>query len=71
MPQPRLVQGFCSNCEAFATFKVNYVARLISMGVDTRFVVCGNPDLSINEALVGFEAIYVFQKIVRRYKEKI
>jgi len=41
------------------TFKANYAARLMSMGVATRFVVYGNPDSSVNEALEGFGAAYM------------
>ena len=36
------------------SFKENYAARLMSMGVATRFVVYGNPDSSVREALEGF-----------------
>lgn len=42
-----------------ATFKANYAARLMSMGVATRFVVYGNPDSSVREALEGFGAAYM------------
>jgi len=41
------------------SFKANYAARLMSMGVPTRFVVYGNPDSSVHEALEGFGATYV------------
>ena len=40
-------------------FKANYAARLMSLGVATRFVVYGNPDSSVREALEGFGAIYM------------
>lgn len=40
-------------------FKANYAARLMSMGVPTRFVVYGNPDSSVREALEGFGAVYM------------
>ncbi|WP_094606020.1 hypothetical protein SPSIL_006840 [Sporomusa silvacetica DSM 10669] len=41
------------------TFKANYAARLMSMCMATRFVVYGNPDSSVHEALEGFGAIYM------------
>jgi quinol monooxygenase YgiN len=41
------------------SFKANYAARLMSMGVATRFVVYGNPDSSVHEALEGFGAVYM------------
>jgi quinol monooxygenase YgiN len=41
------------------SFKSNYAARLMSMGVATRFVVYGHPDLSVREALEGFGAVYM------------
>jgi quinol monooxygenase YgiN len=41
------------------SFKANYAARLMSMGVATRFVVYGNPDSSVREALEGFGALYM------------
>jgi quinol monooxygenase YgiN len=41
------------------SFKANYAARLMSMGVATRFVVYGNPDAAVREALDGFGAIYM------------
>jgi quinol monooxygenase YgiN len=41
------------------SFKANYAARLMSMGVATRFVVYGNPDSSVREALEGFGAAYM------------
>ncbi len=41
------------------SFKANYAARLMSMGVATRFVVYGNPDSSVREALDGFGAVYM------------
>ena len=42
-----------------ANFTANYAARLMSMGVATRFVVYGNPDSSVREALEGFGAFYL------------
>ena len=42
-----------------ATFKVNYAARLMSMGRATRFVVYGNPNSSVLESLEGFGAAYM------------
>lgn len=41
------------------TFKANYAEKLMSMGVATRFVVYGNPDSSVHEALDGFGAVYM------------
>lgn len=41
------------------SFKANYAARLMSMGVPTRFVVYGNPDLAVRDALEGFGAVYM------------
>ncbi len=41
------------------SFKANYVARLMSMGVATRFVVYGDPNSSVHEALEGFGAVYM------------
>jgi quinol monooxygenase YgiN len=41
------------------SFKKNYAARLMSLGVATRFVVYGNPDSSVREALEGFGAVYM------------
>jgi quinol monooxygenase YgiN len=41
------------------SFKANYAARLMSMGIATRFVVYGNPDSSVREALEGFGAVYM------------
>ena len=41
------------------SFKANYAARLMSKGVATRFVVYGNPDSSVREALEGFGAVYM------------
>jgi quinol monooxygenase YgiN len=41
------------------SFKENYAARLMSLGVATRFVVYGNPDSSVREALEGFGAVYM------------
>lgn len=40
-------------------FKANYAARLMSMGVATRFVVYGNHDTSVRDALEGFGAAYM------------
>lgn len=40
-------------------FKANFAARLMSMGVATRFVVYGSPDSSVREALEGFGAVYM------------
>ena len=41
------------------SFKANYAARLMALGVPTRFVVYGNPDSSVREALEGFGAVYM------------
>jgi quinol monooxygenase YgiN len=41
------------------SFKANYAARLMALGVATRFVVYGNPDASVREALEGFGAVYM------------
>ena len=41
------------------SFKANHAARLMSMGAATRFVVYGNPDSSVREALEGFGAAYL------------
>lgn len=41
------------------TFKAKYAARLMSMGRATRFVVYGNPDASVRQALEGFGAAYM------------
>jgi len=41
------------------SFKATYAARLMSMGVATRFVVYGNPDASVRETLEGFGAVYM------------
>jgi len=41
------------------SFKANYAGRLMSMGVATRFVVYGNPDSAVREALEGFGAVYM------------
>jgi len=41
------------------TFKANYAARLMSMCVATRFVVYGNSDSSVRQALEGFGAVYM------------
>jgi hypothetical protein len=41
------------------TFKANYAAHLMALGVATRFVVYGNPDSSVREALEGFGAAYM------------
>ncbi len=41
------------------TFKANYAARLLSMCIPTRFVVYGNPDSVVLEALEGFGAAYM------------
>lgn len=42
-----------------ATFKGTYAARLLAMGTPTRFVVYGNPDATVYEALDGFGAVYM------------
>lgn len=41
------------------TFKANYATRLLSLCVATRFVVYGNADSSVHEALEGFGAAYM------------
>lgn len=40
-------------------FKANYAARLMSLSEATRFVVYGNPDAAVLEALDGFGADYM------------
>ena len=41
------------------SFKANYAGRLLAMGEATRFVVYGNPDSSVHEALEGFGAAFM------------
>lgn len=54
-----LYQDSVATVAHLTNFKATYAARLMSMGLATRFVVYGNPDASVREALEGFGAIYM------------
>lgn len=54
-----LYQDSAATVAHLTSFKANYAARLMSMGVAKRFVVYGTPDSSVRESLEGFGAVYM------------